>query len=315
MQLSNQTGLIRHSVALGILLFGVGGPMYADVLTLATVEGSLGHNVAGTPGLLFDTNSQTGSPVSTVLSPSPWTFTCPAATCSGFGITGSGTAAVTNGSLHASSSITFTGSLPATSGGLADTYADYFDTLTITGGTGSGVLVLQYALDGSISHTGTGPNVDSSAAFSNAFAADYQIGSGAVTSGSEADFFGDGATNGTVTFYIPFTYGTSVFTELRLETAAGFQAAPGFAGDDMSPYTAISNFSNTASLNSALVYAGSPSTLGAQNTGAVIGSASGISYGPGGSTAVPEPQSWFLLISAIGAVAFGKRRGALRSTR
>ncbi len=303
MQLPVQTGLIRHSVALGMFLFGVGAPMYADTISIATVDGALGQNIGGTPNLIFDTNPQTGSPVSTTLT---WSASC--TTCSGYTVSGSGNAKVINGSLGASSSITATGTLPSV--GLADTYADYLDVLTVTGGTlgTSGVLVLQYALDGSI----TGPVPDPSfSAFSNLFAADYQIGGGAVTSGSEADFFASGATSTTVTFYLPFTYGTAFGSELHLETLALFGSG------DSTPFTATVDFYNTASLNSALVFAGTPTSLGTENTSAVISSDSGLGYGPNGISisAVPEPHSWFLLVSAVGILAVGKRRGAFRSNR
>jgi hypothetical protein len=283
--------------------------VYADILTLATVEGHLGQNLDTTsqPGTtLFDTGAQTGSPVSTILS--PWNFTC--STCTGYGISASGAAYVTNGSLGANSTVMVTGSPGPHFLSAADDTADYVDTLTITGGSGSGVLVLQYALDGSISHTGTGVNVSSFLSLANPFATDYQLGSGAVNGGTEADFFGDGATNGTVTFYIPFTYGTAFGTELTMDAFAGFGS-----GGDTAPFTATVDFYNTAALNSALVFSGTPLSLGAENTGADISSASGISYGPNGTSAVPEPGSWFLLASAMGVLALAKRLRVLESPR
>lgn len=303
--------LTRSLVALALLAIalGAGAPMYADFLGAATVEGDLGQNLDTTSpagGMtLYNTGAQSGTPVSDIIS---WSFTCPPSTCSGYGISGSGAANVINGSEGASSSVTVTGSTGAHFLSAADTTADYVDLLTITGGTGSGVLELQYGLDGSISQTGTGPNALSFATLANPFAYDYQLDSDGITSGSEADFFGNGTYNDTVTFYIPFTYGTAFGTELTLDAFAGFGSG------DLTPLTANVNYYNTAALNSALVFAGTPSDPGAENAAAVIDSASGLGYGPNGISAVPEPATWFLLASAMGVLALAKRRGAFRPT-
>jgi hypothetical protein len=290
-----------------VIALGAGAPMYAGTaVSVATVEGHLGQNLdvtsqAGTT--LFDTGAQTGSPVSTTLP--TWSFTC--TTCSGYGITGSGAAKVINGSLGANSTVTVTGSPGPNFLSAADNDADYIDTLTITGGTGNGVLALQYELDGSLSHTGTGPSVTSFLALADPFATNYQLGSGAVNGGSEADFFGDVATSGTVTFYVPFTYGTAFTNELNLDAFAAF------ASGDSTPFTATVDFYNTAALHSALVFAGTPLSLGAENTAADIGSTSGISYGPNGSSATPEPGTLFLLASAMGVLGWVKRGRVFRA--
>jgi hypothetical protein len=292
--------VLTNSLIAAIAL-GVCAPMYANViLANAVVDGALGENLNGTPMQLFDTGAPNGSPISDTVN---WNFAC--STCTGYGISGNGAAKVINGALGASSSLTVTGS-PGVFLGLADTYADYFDELTINGGTGTGVLQLQYTVDGVISQTGTGPNVDSFAFLSNLFASSYQVDGGPITSGTEADFFGNGTTNSTVTFYLPFTYGTAFASELHLEAAAGFASS----SSDLTPYTSTADFYNTATLNSALVFDGT--TL---NTGAQIGSASGLGYGPTGISAAPEPGTWFLVASAIGVLILVKRRGALWPTR
>lgn len=287
-----------HTFIVGALLaifVGSSAPMYANpVLSQATLEGAVGQNLdttsqAGTS--LFDTGVQTGSPVSTILP--PWTFTC--STCTGYTITASGDAKVVNGSLGAESSVTVTGTVGPHFSAAADDTADYFDTLTITGGTGTGVLVLQYTLDGSTTETGTGPN-PSFLSLTNLFATDFQVGSGTVTSGTEADFFGLNATSTTVTFYLPFTYGSALATELTLDAFADFAPSAG---------TTTVDFFNTASLDSALVFAGTPTSLGAQNTSANINSASGISFG---AAAVPEPGSWLLVGSAMAVLGLLRRR-------
>ncbi len=285
------------------LALGAGVPMYADVLSNAVVDGSLGQNLNGTPQQLFDTGAPNGSPVSDTVN---WNFAC--STCSGYGISGSGSAKVINGSLGASSSLTVTGA-PGTFLGLADTYADYFDMLTVTNGTGSGVLALQYTIDGVISHTGTGVNVDSFAFLSNLFASSYKLDSGSITGGTEVDFFGDGTTSSTVTFYLPFTYGVAFASELHLEAAAGFAS-----NADTTTYTATTDFYNTATLTSALVFNGTLSNLGTENDAANIGSASGIGYGPNGNSSVPEPGTWFLVACGMGILILSKRRKSFRPT-
>jgi len=305
MRLSNQTGLIRHSVALGMFLFGVGGPMYADTI----VMGQVGENLGGTGSNLFSTQ-QTGSGVSDTLL--PWNFTC--TTCSGYGITASGAAAVDNGTLRATGTISVTGA-PA-SPFLTDVSSDalYSDMLTITGGaTGThGVLELTYALDGMISSTGSGNNT-SELNFTNFAATTFQFDNEGIESGASAVAFGNGTHNDTVIFYIPFTYGTPFTNELDLSADPSFIL--GFFGDnDQAPFTATVNYYNTASLNSALVFNGTASAPGTQNTSAVISSDSGLGYGPNGISAVPEPHSWFLLVSVIGVLALVKRRAASRPT-
>lgn len=139
------------------------------------------------------------------------------------------------------------------------------------------------------------------APIANPYATNYQLGSGAVTSGWEADFFGDGATSDSVTFNIPFTYGTQFGTELTLDAFAAFGSG------DSTPFTDTVDFYNTATLSSALVFAGTPTSLGSENTGANISSASGITYEP--NAAVPEPGSWLLLASGMGVLCSVKRRG------
>jgi hypothetical protein len=152
-----------------------------------------------------------------------------------------------------------------------------------------------------------GPNVDSFAFLSNLFASSYQINSGGITGGTEADFFGDGPTSGTVTFYIPFTYGVAFGSELHLESAAGFASS----SSDSTPYTATADYYNTAMLNSALVFSGTPLDLGAENSQASIASASGIDYEPGGISAVPEPATF----GYVGATLIGLTTLRLRQRR
>jgi hypothetical protein len=132
-------------------------------------------------------------------------------------------------------------------------------------------------------------------------AGDYSFNGGPVTSGNGQAMLGNGPQSYPEIFYIQFTYGTAFPIEPELSTNALFEKPA-----DSTPYTATVNFYNTATLDSALVYAGTPLSLGARNSAASISSASGLNYGP--SVTTPEPGNWPLAASAMGVLAFLKRR-------
>lgn len=77
------------------------------------------------------------------------------------------------------------------------------------------------------------------------------------------------------------------------------------------PWSVSTDFIDTASLTSALVYGGMPGTLGSLNTSALIGSTSGLGYGPNGIVpSVPEPGTLFLLSTGLALIGAMKlRRG------
>jgi hypothetical protein len=285
-------------LALTVILGAI--PMYAD----AFVQGNIFQNPDTTDftqgHTIFNSPVNSGSPVSDLVN---WTFIC--STCSGYGLSGSGAAKVINGSLGAVSSVTVTGSpTGAHYLGEANSYAQYDDMLTITGGTGSGVLELQYSLDGSSSSTGTGFNLSSSyLAVFGAFGggAYFQINNGALTNGQEADFFGSGAYADTVIFYLPFTYGTPFTMEPILRSTANF-----YKDYDSTPYTATWDFYNTATVTAAVVLDGTANNPG-NPVAAQITSASGLGYGATGIASTPEPGTWLLVGSAIGSLILVRR--------
>jgi hypothetical protein len=275
-------------------------PMHAT----AIVQGNIFQNPDTTDftqgHTIFNSPVNSGSPVSDLVN---WTFTC--STCSGYGLSGSGAAKVINGSLGAVSSVTVTGS-PAGAHylGEANSYSQYDDTLTIMGGTGSGVLQLQYSLDGSSTNTGTGFDLSTSyLAIEGAFGggAYFQINNGTLTNGQEADFSGTGTIADTVTFYLPFTYGTPFTMDPILRSAANF-----YGDYDSTPYTATWDFYNTATVTAALVLDGTANNPGNQVV-AQITSASGLQYGATGISSAPEPGTWLLAGSAIGALILMRR--------
>jgi hypothetical protein len=202
--------------------------------------------------------------------------------------------------------VNVTGTAPSNFEGEADSLANYTDTLTITGGSGNGVLVLTYTLDGSISApSGTNLNTEE-LLIMQATGGYHQLDGGTMTSGLGVSIFGTGTKSDTVAFYIPFTYGSALAIEPWMAANAPF-ITPG----DTTPYSSTVDYFNTATLDSAVVFAGTPLDLGGQNNGAGIASTSGLNYGPGGVTSpVPEPGSWVLLASVIATVAFLKRRKA-----
>ncbi len=282
----------------------VGIPSYAT----AVVQGNIFQNPDTTDftqgHTIFNSPVNTGSPVSDLVN---WTFTC--STCSGYGLSGSGAAKVIDGSLGSVSSVTVTGS-PTGPHYLAEanSYSQYDDTLTITGGTGSGVLELQYSLDGSSSSTGTGFDLSTSyLAIEGAFGggAYFQINNGALTNGQEADFSGTGTFADTVTFYLPFTYGTPFTMDPILRSAANF-----YQDFDSTPYTATWDFYNTATVTAAAVLDGTANNPG-NAVAAQIASDSGLVYGATGISTTPEPGTWLLVGCAMGSLIF-VRRGRVR---
>ena len=270
----------------------------------AIVQGSLYENQdytnpAGST-LLYSSAPVFGSPTGSTTT--SWSYDC--TTCSGYGISGSGQAKAIGGTLGAESSVTVTGSPSANYFGEADTYTQYDDTLTITGGTGGGVLALQYTVDGTSSHTGSGFN-DSFAylAMFDASGVYYQEDGGAITSGNQVFFSGEGLFADTVTFYIPFTYGSALDIGPIMRSAADFYTA-----FDGTPFTATWDFYNTATLDSALVLDGTADAPGSVNDGALISATSGLTYGASAAPAAPEPASWTLFAVALAAlIGFGHR--------
>lgn len=288
-----------------MLLFGAGASMDADTI----VEGEVGQNLGGSGSNLYSSGQLDGSAGSDNLLPT-WNFTCSVSTCVSYGISANGATTVNNGTVGASASVTVTGTpgapliVTASSGGI------FSDTLTINGGTigTSGVLELTYALDGVISNT-AGLNSSDASLYMTTAGTNFQYDSEGIDSGGYVEIDNNGTYNDTVTYYIPFTYGTALPTELILDASALFVSAV-----NSPTYTATVNYDNTAALTSALVFAGTPSAPGDQNYAADISAVSGLDYGPNGITAVPEPHSGFLLACAIAILALVKRRGAFRPT-
>jgi len=289
-------------LALVVILGAI--PMHASAIVSGNVfqnpdqtDFTQGHTIYNSP-------TNIGSPVSDLVN---WTFAC--STCGGYGISGSGAAKVVNGSLGAVSSVTVTGAPPGAHYlGEANSYAQYDDMLTITGGSGSGVLQLQYSLDGSASDTGTGFNLSTSyLAVFGAFGggAYYQMDNGPLTNGQEADFSGNGTKSDTVIFYLPFTYGTQFSMEPILRTAANV-----YKDYDSTPYTATWDYYNTATLTAALVLDGTASNPGSVVNGAGIDSTSGLTYSSTGISSTPEPGTWLLVGSAIAALMLVRRTRA-----
>jgi len=91
---------------------------------------------------------------------------------------------------------------------LAETTAHFNDDLTITGGTGAGVLELQFAVTGSATPFGTGQLAlcDSHGCTDpNVF---FTVNSGTLT--IESSFQPNFISNATIAFFIPFTNGTAL---------------------------------------------------------------------------------------------------------
>jgi hypothetical protein len=145
----------------------------------------------------------------------------------------------------------------------ADSYAQYTDSLAITGGTGSGVLQLQYTVDGSGSGTGY-----TYLGIFNAPGICHQIDNGAVTRGSLAYLTQTGSNiSNTLTFYVPFTDGSSLSIEPIMRTSAQYVW--------YNPAPSRWDHYNTASLTSALTLDGTADNPGNPVGNAMIAATSG----------------------------------------
>lgn len=256
----------------------------------------------GTDGTLYNQSPALGVPDSLITA----SWTCD--TCSAYGFSANGAGTVNFGTLGSTVTVSVSAAPGPDSIAIPETIAAYTDTLTITGGSGAGVLALAYTLDGSISVTGTGPQ-GVTAVFPmcddngcNDGSIYYSLNSGALTalSSGQPGF----RSNGTVIFYIPFTYGAPLDIEPFLSTQAQF-----IVGSDSIPFSASANFNDTVTLSSALVYGGTPSAPGTQNNGALIDAASGLDYGPDGIVSgTPEPATVLLTATALAALIFFRRK-------
>ena len=238
------------------------------------------------------------------------TWTCN--TCSGFTASGAGKADF--GVLGSMVDLNVPGPVPNGFSVLAESISHFNDDLTITGGTGAGVLELQFAVTGSATPFGTGQLAlcDSRGCGDpNVF---FTVNSGTLT--SESSFQPNFISNATIAFYIPFTYGTALSIEPQLSTSAQFFSCS--SGCPSTPFDANANYNDTAIISAALVRTGTTNSPGTVVTGASIADGDGFTFGPNGLTApsaVPEPACWFLSVSAIAALMLTRRRALRRPGR
>jgi PEP-CTERM motif len=168
------------------------------------------------------------------------------------------------------------------------------------------VLALSFAINGSVSTTGAaGGPLGTTASLAlclsdgcNDTNVYSSLNGGAITQSTQPGFRSDA----TITFYVPFTYGTTFEIEPFLATQAQF--IPG----DGTPFTTTANFNSTAHLTSALVLGGTSNAPGSIVNGTAIGSDAGFTYGANGLVAgVPEPGTAWLATSGLGLVLLVSR--------
>ena len=223
------------------------------------------------------------------------------------GISANGAGYVTDGVLGDTTTLIVTSADPAPV--IAATIVSFADSLTIEGGTGTGVLAESFSLSGTGSNSsGLQNGMAGSIVFGDGVGAptgtEVSLNGGALTVGTRAVIPGAiGPQADSLTVFVPFTYGTA------FNLGPVLQSIPEYPADAATPYTSVVNFYNTLTLNSALVYGGTPGALGAENDAAVIGAASGLVYGPNGVSAVPLPATAWLLLSAMVGLWIAGRRG------
>lgn len=242
-------------------------------------------------------NASDGTQTSAALN---WSGAC--TTCSGWSASGSGAGFVTNGAFGDRATLTVAGSPPSAPAWVySETASTYSDTFTIGGGTGSGVLALEYSVDGTLN---AGSGYVAFGLSSAPAGSDSSLNGAAYSAGTLANMIATpGAQNDSLSVQVPFTYGTS-FTITPVLVGAAL-----YTGGTATPATSALDFYNTMTLDSALVYGGAPSALGSENDSAVINASTGLLYGADGVSAVPIPATSWLLLSALGALAVvGRRR-------
>jgi hypothetical protein len=300
MKTAGSSGLV---VPLAVIAAAVGTPLHAQTAPVTALAGAItqytDYTKSTTQSILYQSD-QVGSSVAAASF--SWSGSC--TTCVGYGVSGSGSAIISNGTLGATASLAVTGPTPGGNFTLgATSEAEYSDLLTITSGTGTGVLALQYTMDGSITQSGTGTSVSLLiGGLSVAPTGTLTSANGAgMTANTLGTFIGVGSHTDTLSVYIPFTYGSAFAIAPDLLADPEYFSSLG----NTAPYSATVDFYNTLTLNSALVYGGTPSSLGALNGSADISSASGLGYGPNGLTPapVPLPATAWLLLCGVGGLA------------
>lgn len=307
-----------------------GNQRYPTWLKLALVATALGTAIpthAGTVSFAFvnaDVSNALGVDLynsSVALGPAnsdvAGSWTCNTS-CTGDVFSASGAGQANNGILGATATLSVPSTPAAGPYAFAYTNAEFIDLLTITGGSGPGVLVLRFTVDGSITTTQPGAGTVGTVATLSMCLVDgcndsgvySSLNSGAATQTTEQGF----QSNATVTFYVPFTYGTQLEIEPFLSAQDQFLGGSPYL--DGTPFTTTANFNSTVTLTSASVFTGTPTSLGTQVSNASIGSGDGFTYGPSGlSSTVPEPATWLLVASALGTLVFLNRRRDSGSAR
>jgi hypothetical protein len=194
-----------------------------------------------------------------------------------------GSASLTEINVYAD--LTITDGLNLTSRIIADTIAQTFDTIVITGGTGAGTLSFAYEVSGD---SGLGGNIPGCIEdFDCSFLTLQITGNSIVTFDT---FTGDGELSGS----IPFVFGQPFQFDVYAEAIAQIKRL-----SPMGTFNAT-DFFNTITLQPFTVF-NSDGTLA---TDALVVSTSGFQY----STAIPEPSVLALLAAGFGVLAWHRRR-------
>jgi hypothetical protein len=180
------------------------------------------------------------------------------------------------------------------------TQATFTDTFTLTGGTGTAWLRLDFGVDGTSSFTSDDPSVN----FNSDSQGNLEVNEGGTYYGSWGFF---GGTYDFVTNPIPITFDVPVTLTISTETSVDLIDALATANYDAS---GSADFSHTVTLDSVNAYSDAGGTDAYGNFS--LSTDSGTTYATNASTA-PEPGTWLLLLAAaVGTVIWQRtfRRAA-----
>lgn len=188
--------------------------------------------------------------------------------------------------------------------------AGFGDTYTITGGTGTGYLVLNFDITGSVSYSGTAPS-------------GYAGAQGIFTlrQGTELPLSGSIVESvplvGDLNYTSPaisFTFGDPLALAMNLDAFVWvFDSSGEFLPGVLYDHSGTANFGNTVVLSGLKVYSDPGLTQELFNLNLTTGSGTNYDLPTGPVSGVPEPSTYIMMGAGLSALALLRRRCGARS--